>query len=141
MAAPHVARRTTLLAWLTVAGGAAIVLFWTAWFTGFADLGQAHPVKSGFEVAFPVADGLLAATLFATGALLVRGRRVPAAFALVAAAAQTLFLGLLDTTFNLAHGFYLPFGVDAAVTAGINLACIAGGAAGLAAAWRLWRTA
>jgi hypothetical protein len=141
MAAPHVARRIPVLAWLTVAGGAAIVLFWTAWFTGLSDLGQSHPVKSGFEVAFPVADGLLAITLFATGVLLARGRRAPAAFALVAAAAQTLFLGLLDTTFNLAHGFYHPFGADAAVTAGINLACVAGGVAGLAAAWRLWRSA
>ena len=140
MTAPLRTRHTPPLAWVTMAGGALIVVFWTVYFSGVADLGQADPTKRIFEVAFPVADGVLAGTLIATGILLARGRRTAAAFTLVAAAAQAVFLGLLDTTFNLAHGFYSPLTADATVTVAINVLCIGGGLGGLAAAWRLWRT-
>lgn len=141
MAGPRRTPRTAPLAWITLGGGALIVLFWTLWFAGAAGFGQADPRKRIFEAAFPVADGLLAATLVATGILLLRGRRTAAAFTLVAAAAQTLFLGLLDSTFHTVHGYYWPLTADAAIAIGINALCVVGGLFGLRAAWRLWSPA
>ena len=141
MAAPRHTHRVPPLAWVTIAGGVLIVLFWSLYFAGAAGFGQADPRKRIFEAAFPVADGVLAATLVATGILLARGRRATAAFTLVAAAAQTLFLGLLDATFHTVHGYYWPLNAEAVIAVAINGLCIGGGLLGLRAAWRLWSPA
>jgi hypothetical protein len=138
MTGPHRTHRAPPLAWITTTGGILIVLFWTLWFTGAVELGQDDPRRRSFEAAFPVADAVLAATLVTTGVLFARGRRAAAAFGLVAAAAQTLFLGLLDATFHAVHGYYWPLTADAASAIAINALCIGGGLLGMRAGWRRW---
>lgn len=130
--------RSTPLAATTFTAGTLVTLFWALYFTGAADLGQHDPVKRTFEAAFPVADAVLAAALFAAAVAELR-RRPVARFYLVIAASMSLYLGLLDATFYLSHGFYQPFGAQAVTALVINLLCVGGGALGLAWVWRRWR--
>ena len=138
MAAPLRIDRQPVLAGVTLASGVVVVLFWAFYFTGTATLGQGHPVKRIFEAAFPAADAVLATALVVTGVLLLL-RRASAAFTLVIAASMSLYLGVLDATFYLRHGFYTPLMPDAATEIAVNLLCVGGGIAGLRLGWRLWR--
>jgi hypothetical protein len=126
--------------WACFSGGALILAFWGIQLSGALETGTADARIGVFESAFPVADGVLGAALVASGIALFRGR--PAASPLlVAAAAMTLYLGLLDVTFFSGHGLYLPLSGATAFELMINLACLAGGATGLRVGWRLWREA
>jgi hypothetical protein len=124
-----------MLASVAFSGAALVALFWALYFSGAADLGQADVAARAFEAAFPVADALLAAALAATGIAALR-RRPAAWYFLTVAAAMTMYLGLLDTTFYLAHGLYARRDGAALAELAINALCIGGGAAGLACAWR-----
>jgi hypothetical protein len=126
------------LAWVSLAAGALVILFWALYFTGSAALGQDDPLRRSFETAFPLADGVLAATLVATGVQLLR-RRSNALFFLVIAASMSLYLGLLDTTFYLRHGMYSPLTAGAVSEILINTLCVGGGLVGLRYGWRRWR--
>jgi hypothetical protein len=139
MAAPMRIEKQPVLATVTLAAGALVVLFWAFYFTETATLGQGHPVKRIFEAAFPAADAVLATALVATGVLLLL-RRASAAFTLVIAASMSLYLGVLDATFYLRHGFYSPLTSDALTEIAINVLCVGGGILGLRLGWRLWRT-
>ncbi len=125
------------LAAATLAAGALVVLFWVVYFADAAALGLQENAVASFEAAFPLADLVFAATLFATGILLLR-RRPEAAFFLAVAAAQSLYLGVLDFTFYAGRGTYAALTADGAVELAINVLCIGGGVVGLRAAWRLW---
>ncbi len=137
---PRIARHVPL-AIATIAAGALVVLFWALYFAGAGAGGGAatgqDEVAASFESAFPAADLLFACTLFATGVLLLRGRE-EAPFLLTIAAAQSLYLGILDFTFYFGQGFYARLTADSATELGINALCIGGGLAGVRAAWRLW---
>ena len=125
---------------LCLAGGVAVVVFWTLYFAGAIDPGHGDPVARAFESAFPVADAVLAATLFAASSALLVGR--PAGpFLLAAGGAMALYLGLLDTTFYGLRGLNRPTSVDGAVELAVNLACLVGGAWALRRAWTLWERA
>jgi len=139
MAVPMRIEKQPVLAGVTLASGVLVVLFWAFYFTETATLGQGHPVKRIFEAAFPAADAVLAAALVATGVLLLL-RRSSAVFTLVIAASMSLYLGVLDATFYLRHGFYTPLTSDALTEIAINLLCVGGGILGLRLGWRLWRT-
>ena len=139
MAVPMRIEKQPVLAGVTLASGVLVVLFWAFYFTETATLGQGHPVKRIFEAAFPAADAVLAAALVATGVLLLL-RRASAVFTLVIAASMSLYLGVLDATFYLRHGFYTPLTSDALTEIAINLLCVGGGILGLRLGWRLWRT-
>ena len=128
----------TVLAWTTLVAGALVVLFWAAWFSDAAALGQEDPLKAGFEAAFPLADLLFAGMLIVTGVLFLL-RRESAAFFLIAAASMSLYLGILDVTFYARHGLYAPLTADAVTELAINALCIGGGIFGLRAAWQLRR--
>ncbi len=128
----------TLLACTTLGAGALVLLFWAFYLTDSASLGQQDPLKATFEAAFPVADLLFAAALIATGVLLLRHHR-GAPFFLAVAAAQSLYLGVLDVTFYARHGLYAPLTAEAVTELAINALCIGGGILGLRAAWRMRR--
>ncbi len=128
----------TLLACTTLAAGALVLLFWAFYFTGAAALGQEDPLKTGFEAAFPLADLLFAAALVAAGVLLLK-RHDGAPLCLAAAAAISLYLGILDVTFYARHGLYTPLTAEALTELTINALCIGGGILGLKAAWRMRR--
>jgi hypothetical protein len=123
--------------WITLLGGLLIFLFWALYFSGAIALGQDDPKASEFEAAFPVADAILGITLIAAGLCLLR-RRLPGPFLLVAAAAMTLYLGILDLTFYARQGLYLPINSDTLTTFAISGLCVGGGLLGLRLGWLLW---
>ncbi len=126
------------LGWVTLAGGALVLLFWALYFSNAVALGQDDRLTAGYESAFVLADALLAASLFAASHALLRGKpRGP--FFLVVAAAMSLYLGLLDVTFYAAHGHYWPLTAPALVEIAVNALCLGGGAIGLRYGWTLWR--
>jgi hypothetical protein len=126
-----------VLAWTTLAAGGLVLLFWALYLSDAATLGQGDPLRATFEGAFPLADGVFAGALIATGVLFLR-RHAAAPFVLVIAAAMSVYLGVLDVTFYAEHGLYTPLTADAATEALINALCIGGGIFGLRAAWHLW---
>lgn len=125
------------LGWTTLSGGVLVLLFWAAYWSGVLDPGERDRIAHAYESAFPLADGVLAAALFAASRALLAGKpRGP--FWLVIAAAMCLYLGTLDVTFYAGHGSYWPLSTAGLVQLLISLLTIGGGAVGLRAGWRLW---
>lgn len=129
--------RLRILGWLTLAGGSLVLLFWALYFSRAIDLGQSDPLVHAFESAFPVADGLFAAALFAAAYHLLRGRR-QGPFFLVIAGSMSLYLGVLDTTFYVGQGILSPLDLDGALGLTVNTLCIGGGILALRSGWRHW---
>lgn len=134
----HLRSLRRLVGWTALAGGLLVGAFWLLYFSSDATLGRGDPRVAAFEAAFLIADAAFAATLFGAGYCLLR-RRAPGPFLLVAAAAISLYLGLLDLTFYAGHGFYRSVSGGVVLELGVNTACVAGGLLGLRAGWRLWR--
>ena len=104
-----------------------ILLFWVGFFT----LGLApHNPPPGyfvFEHSFPVADTFLAIACLYSGILL--RRNYPAGRNLATASCGALiFLGLVDTSFNLLNGMYTISAMDTLLNGFINAYCIIFGA-------------
>jgi hypothetical protein len=129
-----------ILGWVTLGAGLLMTTFWLLYFSAAADLGQHHPLFHEFELAFPLADGVLAVMLFTASRCLLAGRP-SGPFWLVAAASMSLYLGILDLTFYGRQGLYVPLTGSALIALAGNAICIGGGALGLGLGWRLWRTA
>ncbi len=128
------------LGWASLAGGVVVLLFWAAYWTGALDLDQNDRIARAYESAFPLADGVLAAALFAASrTLFARSARGP--FWLVIAAAMCVYVGLLDLVFYARHGGYWPVSSAGLVQLLINSLTIGGGTVGLRAGWRLWSAA
>ena len=51
-----------------------------------------------------------------------------------------LYLGILDATFYVRSGVFLPFTTAALGNVFITVVCVGGGLYGLRSAWCLWRT-
>ncbi len=126
-------RRT--MGWATLVGGAFVLLFWTLYLTRWVDLGQADPLVGTFESAFPIADAVFCALLFAASYALLK-RRKAGPFLLAGAGAISLYLGILDATFYARLGHYSSLTADALIEMAVNLFCIAGGAIALWLGWR-----
>src|SRR5437867_8132979 len=122
-------RMRRVLGWSTLGGGLLVVLFWALYYAGAISLGR-EPEAAAFEAAFPVADAALAAVLLFAGRELLRGGAA-GPLALGAAAAMTLYLGLLDATFYGRAGLYARISAGALPLVASNLLCLSGGAAGL----------
>ncbi|MDH3498061.1 MAG: hypothetical protein OER21_14980 [Gemmatimonadota bacterium] len=123
--------------WATLVGGTCVLAFWAIYFTSDAALGHGDPAVTAFEAAFLLADAVFALTLFAAGVFLLRDRR-PGTFFLVAAAAMSIYLALLDVAFYARQGLYLPLNGSAALELVVNALCLIGGALGLRWGWILW---
>jgi hypothetical protein len=126
---PHVQRgwksRRIRAGWGAVTGGVLIGLFWL----GFAATGagaDAGEAIATFESAFPIADALLAATLIAAGVALLRDSAA-GPFLLVVAGGALLFLAVLDMTYFVRHGLYLPFTSPSVLEVLVNGLCLGGG--------------
>jgi hypothetical protein len=126
-------RRTVIvLLWITVALDA---LYWVLFFTTGAVQTTDEPCYLVFERAFPVADAWLG---FASAlcAIALQRRAAHAVFWGVAAGSAFIYLGLMDTLYNLQHGMYARLGVEMAAEIGINLTCLSFGPFVMAYVWR-----
>jgi len=131
--APPGAGAVAMLMLVTALGTAA---FWIGFFAGGEALhSSATDVYRAFEHSFPVADAWMAAWALAA-AVGVLGRRRWAVLAGVAAGSALVFLGLIDTTFDVEQGMYARRSAAMAVEAVINVFCLT---VGPFAVWWFWR--
>ncbi len=123
-----------LIVWLWVASGLNI-LYWILFFTSGALRASNDPVYLGFEAAFPAADAwlVIASVTCAEG---LRRRRSWAVLYGIAAGSTFIYLGLMDTLYNLEHGMYLHLGSEMVAEVAINIACFAFGPLLM---WYVWR--
>lgn len=128
------------MARVTLVGGLALVAFWTSCLALGAPWATDSEVVRGFESAFPVADAILALALLAASRGL-RRRRPWGAFALTAASAATVYLGLVDVTFSVAQDLYAEGPATMAAALSVQAFCLLGGGLGIWAGHRLWRGA
>jgi hypothetical protein len=120
----------------TLTGGACVLAFWIMYFASSAALGHGDPTVHAFEGAFLVADAVFAILLVAAGIALIR-RRTAGPFLLVAAAAMSLYVALLDLTFYSRQGLYTA-DAGSALELLVNGLCLGGGLLGLRCGWTLW---
>lgn len=114
-----------------------MLLFWVLYLSRAVDLGQDDPFVHAFESAFPLADAVFAAALFAAAFHLLKGRR-PGPFFLVIAGSMSLYLGVLDTTFYVSRGILTQIHLDGLIGLSVNALCIVGGIIALRFSWRCW---
>jgi len=127
-------RRDRRAGWAAIGGGAAVLAYWTLFFTGLLDAAAPGTVAREFELAFPAADALFAACAIAAGAGLLRGAD-RAFLLLVAAGAMSLYLGCLDVTFYARQGLYRPLLGSGGLELLLNLVCVLGGGYALRFGW------
>jgi len=123
-----------LITWLWVAAGFT-VLYWLLFFATGAVRSSDDPVYLGFERAFPAADAWLAiaAVVSAEG---LRRRRAWALLYGSAAGSAFIYLGLMDTLYNLEHGMYFHPSAEMLTEALINVSCFVSGPLLM---WYVWR--
>lgn len=117
-------RYRTLLPALSLFTAVAIVAYWLSFFASGFNQARTDEVYLGFETAFPVADHVLAALLVLTAHWYRRGDD-RAALTGSAAGGMLVFLGLLDTTFNVVQGNYAIGNLAMFLESLINLWCLA----------------
>jgi hypothetical protein len=122
-----------------MAGGAALVGFWSLVIAGVVETGASGSTLHEFEMAFPIADGMLGSLLFFAGVSLFKGR-ARGGFCLAAAAGMAIYLGILDVTFYARQGMYWPLTGHGLFELAINAACVGGGLSGLRYSWMLWQS-
>jgi hypothetical protein len=130
----HPAGVTVVAAWLWAAA-ALDLLYWVLFFTTGQIQPSHDPVYLGFERAFPAADAWLGVTVIAC-AVGLRRRRPWAVLAGIAAGSACVYLGLMDTLYNLEHGMYVPLSGEMGVEIAINLTCFISGPFLM---WYVWR--
>lgn len=101
-----------------------IVLWWIVYFAATRHAPPPVPAYFDFEDAFPVADLLWLTPLLLLAAHHTARRTPQAALWTAASGGALVFLGLLDTAFNLRHGLYFHSLADGLVNATVNLACL-----------------
>jgi hypothetical protein len=119
---------------LVVAAGT--LAYWLAYFLAGAVQTADDPVYTSFENAFPLADGYMATAYVVAAQLLLRGRvlAVPVG---IAAGSAMVFLGGMDTLFNLEHAKYAAMTPEMAVETVINVTCFVVGPWTMVRLWRI----
>jgi len=120
---------------LMLAAALGTIAYWTAYFATGAVQTSDDPSYVAFENAFPLADAYMTACYVVAAALLLRGR-VGAIAPGIAAGSAMVFLGLMDTLFNLEHGKYAHMTREMAVETGINAVCLLFGPFTMIRLWR-----
>jgi hypothetical protein len=123
-----------VIVWLWIASGLN-VLYWILFFTSGAVRTSQDAVYLGFEAAFPAADAWLAVASIACAEGL-RRRRSWAVLYGIAAGSAFIYLGLMDTLYNLEHGMYLHFSGEMVAEIVINVTCFISGPFLM---WYVWR--
>lgn len=114
----------------------ATIGYWVDYFTrGDVRSGEDRAYVD-FENAFPLADGYMAAC-FLIAARRLRRQKPDAVAWGIAAGSAMVFLGAMDTLYNLQHGKYREKTPEMALEAVINLVSWVFGPVTM---WRLWRS-
>jgi len=111
-------RRTVSLFQIFTATG--LLLYWIGFFVFNLVPENPPPCYFSFEGAFPFPDAVLAVFLLIAGILGLKGVRVGRTLSLASAGAL-VFLGLLDTSFNLQNGVYSSSLFDLVLNGLINV--------------------
>lgn len=131
--AERTADRLHAIAMLVAASGTAA--YWIAYFVTGSLQTSADPTYLAFENAFPLADAWMAVCYVIAAVLLLRGRVAAVPWGIAAGSAM-VFLGCMDTLYNLEHGKYADMTPEMAVETAINVVCLTFGPFTM---WRLWR--
>ncbi len=110
-------------------------LYWVVFFTSGATQATQEPCYAVFERAFPAADAWLALAALACASGL-RRRRPRAVLWGVAAGSAFIYLGLMDTLYNLEHRMYASIGPEMAAEVLINVTCFLFGPFLMSYVWR-----
>ena len=111
------------------------LLYWVLFFTTGAVQSSQDPTYLAFERAFPAADAWMgiASVLCAEG---LRRRRQWAVVYGIAAGSAYIYLGLMDTLYNLENGMYGLRTTEMWIGASINVFCFVFGPFLM---WYVWR--
>ena len=139
--APAALRTVTVMLWISAG---ATVLYWVTFFTSGAVQSSSEAAYIAFERAFPAGDAWLA--IAAVISALMLARRDPRALLWgLIAGSSFVYLGLLDTLYNLENGKYASIDGAMAVEVVINLFSLSFGPFLIIYVWRhrhwLMRTA
>jgi hypothetical protein len=111
------------------------VVYWVLFFTSGAVQTSQDTCYLTFERAFPAADTWLAILCVAC-AVQLRARRPAAVFSGIAAGSAFIYLGLMDTLYDLEHNLYASIGPEMAGEALICATCFAFGPFLMRYVWR-----
>jgi len=119
-------RYEKLIASLEIATALGIAIFWILFFS--VGMAPAHLPTAyfAFEHSFVPADAVLFLGLLAGGSLILKAQPLGRVLSLMCAGGL-IFLGLVDSGFNVRNGIYTSDLVDGIVAAAINLWCISFG--------------
>jgi hypothetical protein len=132
---PRGLRVVIALLWVSVA---ADVLYWATFFTSGAVRTSGEASYLAFERAFPAADTWLGFCAAACALTLARRRPRAVLWGLLAGSAF-IYLGLMDTLYNLENGKYASIDTAMAAEVVINLFSLAFGALLISYIWRTRR--
>jgi hypothetical protein len=139
--APAALRTVTVMLWISAG---ATVLYWVTFFTSGAVQSSSEGGYLAFERAFPAGDAWLAFAAVACALMLARRDPRALLWGLVAGS-SFVYLGLLDTLYNLENGKYASIDGAMAVEVIINLFSLSFGPFLIIYVWRhrhwLMRTA
>jgi hypothetical protein len=117
-----------IIGYFEIATGLGIVAFWVLFFS--VGMAPAHAPQTyfAFEHSFVLADSVLSLSLLVAGSLTLK--TLPSARVLsLMCAGSLIFLGLVDFGFNVRNDIYTGNFLDGALSAAVNLWCLAIGIA------------
>jgi hypothetical protein len=133
-----VTRGDRIHAGLMRAAAAGTILYWVAYFGFGAVQTSTDAGYVAFENAFPLADAYMVAAYLVAAHLLVRGRTTAVPVGIAAGSAM-VFLGLMDTLFNLEHAQYAAWTAEMATETAINVVCLVFGPWTMVRLWQARR--
>ena len=130
--APAALRTVTVMLWISAG---ATVLYWVTFFTSGSVQSSSEGGYIAFERAFPAGDAWLAFAAVACALMLARQDPRALLWGLVAGS-SFVYLGLLDTLYNLENGKYASIDGAMAVEVIINLFSLSFGPFLIIYVWR-----
>jgi hypothetical protein len=130
--APAALRTVTVMLWISAG---ATVLYWLTFFTSGAVQSSSEGGYIAFERAFPAGDAWLAFAAVACALMLARRDPRALLWGLIAGS-SFVYLGLLDTLYNLENGKYASIDGAMAVEVIINLFSLSFGPFLIIYVWR-----
>jgi hypothetical protein len=113
----------SVIAWLEIATGLGLAIFWLLFFTGGIAPSHPPPGYYAFEQSFVLSDIVLSAALLVAAALLYYKRNWGRILSLTCAGGL-IFLALVDFGFNVRNGMYTTDLIAGVAAAAINFWCL-----------------